>query len=194
MPQLWQCLCCERLAQHSVCSCRACCSLPAVGCWLPHHPHNSPSLPRCLACLLPTHPLQGSCSTPVQQTLHQQTPQKPQQQTPQQHALQQQQTPETPAPAAFWQASGWSFGSHSDQNARAYMEDRSVAIDLTGHAGLPPAERAGLFSVYDGHGGHQVRGNRRQTRQRRQTLGFQGGSTLLDRSLLTTAVYCHEAT
>lgn len=36
------------------------------------------------------------------------------------------------------------------------MEDRTVAVDLTGHAAFPPTDRAGLFSVYDGHGGHQV--------------------------------------
>jgi protein phosphatase 2C family protein 2/3 len=36
------------------------------------------------------------------------------------------------------------------------MEDRTMAVNLTGHEALPVSDRAGLFSVYDGHGGHQV--------------------------------------
>lgn len=61
-----------------------------------------------------------------------------------------------PEPQPFWKRSGWTFGSHSEQNLRSYMEDRCVAIDFTGHAAFGASDRAGLFSVYDGHGGHQV--------------------------------------
>jgi protein phosphatase 2C family protein 2/3 len=36
------------------------------------------------------------------------------------------------------------------------MEDRTVTVDLTGHEAFPAIHRAGLFSVFDGHGGYQV--------------------------------------
>lgn len=56
----------------------------------------------------------------------------------------------------FWHSSGWSFGSHSEQNQRSHMEDRHIAVDLTSNAAFPSAHRAGLFCVYDGNGGHEV--------------------------------------
>jgi hypothetical protein len=52
--------------------------------------------------------------------------------------------------------SGWTFDLHSDQNQRQCMEDRTVAVNLIGHAVRPPMDCAILFSFDEGHGGHQV--------------------------------------
>lgn len=55
----------------------------------------------------------------------------------------------------FW-ASSWSFGHHSDQNQRQYMEDRISCHDLTSNAAFAECKRAGFFAVYDGHAGHEA--------------------------------------
>lgn len=76
----------------------------------------------------------------VNQPYHQ--PQQPQ------PVQQQQQQP-------FWRC-GWSFGSAAAQVIDKYMEDRHVAVDLSGHPAFAGVHRAGLFAVFDGHGGTQT--------------------------------------
>jgi serine/threonine protein phosphatase PrpC len=55
----------------------------------------------------------------------------------------------------FWRC-GWSFGAAAGQVIDKYMEDRHVAVDLSGHPAFAGVHRAGLFAVFDGHGGTQT--------------------------------------
>lgn len=73
-----------------------------------------------------------------------------QQQSPSVSVIQQQDSTEP-----FW-AAPWSFGHHTDQNQRQYMEDRIFCQDLTATAAFMGCKRAGFFAVYDGHAGHEA--------------------------------------
>jgi serine/threonine protein phosphatase PrpC len=48
------------------------------------------------------------------------------------------------------------FGSKSVQNNRTHMEDRELAINLTGHSAFGFAKSAVLCAVFDGHGGDET--------------------------------------
>jgi serine/threonine protein phosphatase PrpC len=48
------------------------------------------------------------------------------------------------------------FGSKSVQNNRTHMEDRELAISLTGHPAFGFAKSAVLCAVFDGHGGDET--------------------------------------